>query len=225
VISDPRPPRSHRRRSRPRSRPWRSLFLAIFLLAATCAALLGVATVGRIYPLETLIVSVIILFALLGVALYVGELVVIGWVMDLLLWLSMLGLHAKEKPLDYEQVGEMIVVKLSDNIVSVRQCRSVEKQLQRLTAEGYCDFILDFSGIGKISLRFRRVMLRLSRMARRQAARLGKPYRRLPLPRGDAFLVFDDSRSAVEEMGGHEGHGWVVLSAVPAGLRAVSEGG
>jgi hypothetical protein len=189
------------------------------------AVLLSVAKVGSIYPLETLIVMAIIAFALVGVVLYIGELAIIGWIMDLLLWISMLGMHAKEAPLDYEQVGEVILVKLSDNIVSVRQCRSVQKQLKRLIDERHCDFILDFSGIGKISSRFRGVMVRLSRAARRQAGRLGKPYRPLALPRGDAFRVFDDSPIAVEEMGRHEGHGWVVLCGVPAGLRAVSEGG
>ena len=224
MTSNQRPQRRRSRRPPPR-RLWQFSLSALLTLTTVCAVLLSVAKVGSIYPLETLIVMAIVAFALLGVVLFVGELVIIGWIMDLLLWISMLGLHAKEAPLDYEQVGEMIVVKLSDNIVSVRQCRSVQKQLERLIDERHCDLILDFSGIGKISSRFRGVMIRLSRAARRQAGRLGKPYRPLALPRGDAFRVFDDSPSAVEEMGRHEGHGWVVLCCVPAGLRAVSEGG
>jgi hypothetical protein len=178
---------------------------------------------GKSYPLETLIVSAIVAFALLGVALFVGELVIIGWIMDFFLWLTMLGLPVKGAPLEYEQVGEMVVVKLSDNIVSARQCRSVEKQLNRLVDDRHCDFILDFSGIGKLSSRFRRVMTRLSRAARRESARLGRPHRAVELAPGELFRVFDDRQSAVEEMARHDGHGWVVLCSVPAGIRAVSD--
>jgi hypothetical protein len=207
------------RRSPSGRRPWQFSLFALFVATTFCAVLLSV---GKTYPLETLIVLAIIAFALLGVALFVGELVIIGWIMDLFSWMSMLGLHAKEAPLEYQQVGEMIVVKLSDNIVSVRQCRSVQKQLQRLVDERHCDFILDFSCIGKISSRFHGVMTGLSRAARREAGRQARPYRPVALPPGELFRIFDDRQSAVEEMAGHDGHGWVVLCCVPAGIRAVS---
>ena len=37
------------------------------------------------------------------------------------------------------------------------------------------------------------------------------------------FRVFADREAAIEEMGKHDGHGWVVLCSVTPGTRAVPE--
>jgi hypothetical protein len=208
-------------RGRPRRSRWRRWLLRLLALGVLAAIAAVLYNVWEEYPLESLVIAAIFLLAAIGVALYVGELVVLGWVVDLLIWLAAPTLHRKETPLECQRVGEIVIVKLGD-IVTVWQCESVRKQLQRLIDEQHCDLILDFSGIGRISSHFRGVMLRLARAARREAGKLGKPYRPVALPPGEVFRVFDDRASALEAMGIHAGHGWVVLCSVPAGIRAVS---
>lgn len=131
--------------------------------------------------------------------------------------------RAKPIPLEYEAVGEIVVVELHDNVGTAGQCQSVERQLKRLIDEQYCDFILDFSHAGNISRSFRGVMVRTMKAAHRKAEGLGKPHFPVALPCGAVFRVFDDRQRAVEEMSQHGGHGWVVLCGVPVGIRAVSE--
>jgi hypothetical protein len=195
--------------------------LVLFLFTLTISvALLGV---SRRFPLETLIVAAVFAVSGLAVVLYMGELVVIGWVVDFLSEIGMPKIHATPVPLEYEQVGEFIVVTLRDNIAGVFQCQSVQKQLKHLIDEHHCDFVLDFMYAGRISKSFREVMVHVAKAARKEAEKLGKPYRPVTLPRGPAFRVFDDRKRAIEEMSQHDGHGWVVLCAVPVGIRAVSD--
>ena len=132
-------------------------------------------------------------------------------------------IRATPIPLEYEQIGEIIVVTLRDNIITLGQCQTVQKQLGRLVDEHHCDFVLDFLYAEKISKSFRGVMVRFVKAARREAEKLGKPYRPVALPRGAVFKVFADRRRAIEEMSKHDGHGWVVLCCVPVGIRAVSD--
>ena len=164
-----------------------------------------------------------VVITLISIAAYVGELVIVGWIMDFLTWLTTPVFHREQQPLESEEVGEMIVVELSDNVVTARQCQSVQKELRGLIGEHRCDFIIDFSRVGRVSIRFREVMFDLARAARREAGRLGKPFRPVAVPPGDVFRVFADRESAVAEMSRHDGHGWVVLCSVPAGIRAVPE--
>jgi hypothetical protein len=103
------------------------------------------------------------------------------------------------------------------------QCQAVQKQLAGLIDQHHCDFVLDFLNAEKISKSFREVMFQLTKAARKEAERLGKPYRPVALPRGVLFRVFEDRQRAVEEMARHDGHGWVVLCCVPIGIRAVSD--
>jgi hypothetical protein len=174
------------------------------------------------FPLETLIVLGV--FAVCGVALVLcaGELVVVGWIVDFLAEIRMPGIQAKPIPLEYQRVGEIIVVKLRDNIITLQQCQSVQKQLKRLIGEHHCNFVLDFSSAEKISKRFRGVMVYIMKAARREAGKRGTPYRVTALPRGSVFQVFDNSQRAVEEMSQHDEQGWVVLCSVPVGIRAFS---
>ncbi len=195
----------------------------LFTLAILCTALLSALSIFRRFPLETLIFGTVFAIAVAGVVLYIAELYLIGWIVDFLADLGMPKFKAKAAPLDWEQVGEIIIVNLRDNIANAAQCKTVEKQLRRLIEEHHCDFVLDFTNAGRISIDFREVMLNVKKAARREAESLGKPDRPLDLPRGSVFRVFDDSQLAVDEMSRHDGHGWVVLSAVPVGIRAVSE--
>ena len=194
---------------------------ALVLLALAIRAALAGAF--RSYPLETLIGVTAVTVTAICIALYMGELVVLGWVVDLLSEIGMPKSRAKPIPLEYEQVGEIIVVTLRDNVVTLRQCQMVQKQLQRLIDDHHCDFVLDFFYAEKISISFRGVMVRLVKAARREAEKLGKPYRAVALPPGAVFKVFADRQSAVAEMFRHDGHGWVVLCRVPVGVRAVSD--
>ena len=194
----------------------------LLLVLAIGAALVGV---SRRFPLETLIMATIIAIAVIGVILYIWELTIIGWIVDFLSELGMPKFRARQIPLECEEVGEIIVVKLHNNIATAGHCQSVEKQLQRLIDEHHCDFVIDFLNAGNVSRSFRGVMVRLMKAARKEAERLGKPYFPVTLPRGEVFRVFDDSRHAVEEMSKHVGHGWVVLCSVPVGIRAVSDWG
>jgi hypothetical protein len=192
----------------------------LFVLATICAVLISVSSS---FPLETLIIAAVLTLAGIGVILYFWELVILGWVVDFLSEIGGPRIHARPVPLECEQVGEIIVVKLRDNIATVWQCQSVQKQLKRLIDEHHCDFVLDFFHSGNISTSFRAVMVHIMKAARREAERLGRPYRPVALPRGEVFRVFDDRQRAVKEMSKHDGHGWVVLCSVPAGIRAVSE--
>ncbi len=185
--------------------------------------LLSVYNIYKRFPLETLIIAAMIAIAVIGVILYVGQLVMIGWIVDFLSGIGVPKFRAKPVPLEYDRAGEIIVVRLRDNVATAAQCLSVERQLKRLIEEQHCDFILDFLAAGNVSRSFRGVMLRSMKAARREAERLGKPYRPLDLPRGDLFAVFADRQRAVEAMSLHGGHGWIVLCCVPVGIRAVSE--
>jgi hypothetical protein len=192
----------------------------LFLLAlAICVAL---PNVFRRFPLETLIVAAVFAVCGISIVLYMGELVVIGWVVDFLSDVYLPKARARPAPLEYERVGEIIVVNLRDNIITLQQCQSVQKQLKRLIDEHHCDFILDFLHAEKISKRFRGVMVHTMKAARREAGKRGQARRPVALPRGAVFRVFDDRRLAVEEMSKHDGHGWVVLCSVPVGIRAFS---
>ena len=107
---------------------WRFVTFVLLLLVVS-AGLLGAA---RRFPLESLIFSTIGVLAVVGVVLYVGELVVLGWIIDFLDWIAMPRMHVKPSPLEYEPCGEMIVVRLRDNVGTVLQCQSVQKQLKAL---------------------------------------------------------------------------------------------
>ena len=146
------------------------------------------------YPLEILIVVGILGVAVLAIVFYVWELVVIGWIMDFLMSIGVPKIRAVQVPLEFEQVGEIVVVKLCTNLASVLECESVQRQLQHLIDERHCDFILDFLQAGKISRRFRGVMIHVMKAARREAVKLGKPYRPVALPRGELFRVFSDRK-------------------------------
>ncbi len=221
----PRHPQYGRRGRRPPPgrRPWPYSLWVLLAMTTIGVALFGTFHIFRRFPLETLIFATVIAIAVAGVILYIGELYVIGWIVDFLSDLGMPKFKARAVPLDWEQVAELIVVNLRDNIANAAQCRTVEKQLKRLIDEHHCDFVLDFTYAGRISMNFRGVMLNLMKAARREAENLGKPDHPLELPRGDVFRVFDDRQHAIEEMSRHGGHGWVVLCCVPVGVRAVSE--
>jgi hypothetical protein len=176
--------------------------------------------VFRRYPLETLIVAGIVGIAALGIVLYIWELVVVGWVVDFLTAIGMPKIRITAR-LQYQQIGEIIVVTLRDDVATVLQCQAVQKQLKRMVDEHYCDFILDFCQAGSVSTSLRGVMLSLAKAARREAERLGKTYFPPELPRGEAFTIFNDRQSALATMSQHGGHGWVVLCSVPTGIRAV----
>jgi hypothetical protein len=215
-------PQDERRRVRlPPSRiPWQVGIAALFVLTPIFVVLLDVA---KRFPLETLTAVAILAFAAVCIVLYVGELVVIGWIMDAAVFLTTPRTRQKPVPIQCEQIGEILVVKLGDTIATFEQCQSVQKQLIRLIGEHHCDFILDFSSVKNISSGFRGVIVRLTRAVRAEARRLGRQYCPLAVPGGELFRVFADRHSAVKEMARHDGHGWVVLCSVPVGIRAVSE--
>ncbi len=176
----------------------------------------------NIFPLEIFIITTIIAVSGIAVYLYMGELVIIGWIVD---FLSEIGMPKTERqiPLEYEELGEVIVVTLRDNIATIGQCLSVQKQLLCLIDEQHCNFILDFSFAGKTSISLRGVLVSLRKAARKKATNLGKTYRPLPLPPGAVFRVFENREQAINEMSKHDGYGWVVLCSVPVGIRAVSD--
>jgi hypothetical protein len=198
------------------------LNIAVFsLFVLTIVAVLLNAT--RRFPFGPLITVGIFAFCGLAIVLYIGELVVIGWVVDFLSAIGMPTIQARAIPLEYECAGDILVVTLRDNIDTVLQCQAVQKQLNELIDEHHCDFVLDFSYAEKISTSFREVMKHLVKAARREAEKLGKPYRPVALSDGKVFRVFDTRERAVEAMSKHDGHGWVVLCSVPVGIRAVSD--
>jgi hypothetical protein len=209
-----------RRREPADMRPWQFSLLSLLAFVTVVAVLLGVA---KTFPFESFLFLAILAGATLAVLLYVGQLTIVAWITDLSDWLATAGIHGRQPPLDYEEAGAIVVVKLSDNLVTARQCRWAEKQLQRLIAEQRCDLVLDFSGIERISSRFRDTMIRLAAAARQEAARQGLVYRPMRLPTGHVFPIFADRPSALAAMAAYDGHGWVVLCSVPTGIRAVSE--
>ncbi len=210
-------------RGRLHRRAWQFSLGSLFALTTLCAALLSVYSLFRSYPLGTLIFATVIGIAVTGVVLYIAELYLIGWIVDFLSGIGMPKIHARTVPLDCELVGETVVITLRDNIATDGQCRAVQRQLQELIAAEHCDFVLDFSRAGNVCKSLRRVMLQLTKAARRGAEKLGKSYLPVALPRGDLFPVFEDRQRAMEAMSQHGGHGWVVLCGVPVGIRAVYE--
>ena len=199
------------------NRAWQFSLLFLFVLTTICAVLLSFFSVLRSFPLQTLIMTTLIIVTVIGLVFFIGELVLIGWVVDFLSVLGRPKSKAQPIPLEYEQVGDMIVVTLRDNICTAKQCQAVQKQLKCLVDEQHCDFVLDFFHAGRISRNFRGVMVQLMKAARREAERRST----VALHEGDAFGVFDDRQSAVQEMSRRGEHGWVVLCSVPVGTRAV----
>jgi len=211
--------RRRRRRSHFVRRLWQFTVLILFLLALGAA----IFSASRHFPIETLIVGSIFVVAGLGLVLYIAELYVIGWVVDFLDGIGVPKFHARSVPLEYEQVGEIVIVTLRENIATAGQCQSVQQELKRRVDEHQCNFVLDFSYAGRISQNFRPVMVHLLKAARREAKKQGKPESLVALPRGDLFRVFDDRELALAEMARQGGDGWVVLCSVPVGTRAVTE--
>jgi hypothetical protein len=207
------------RRSPSGRRVWQFSLLFLLVLTTIWAVLLSV---SKTFPLETFIMATVFAIAGIGIVLYIGELVVVGWIVDFLSEIGMSHFQAAPAPLECERAGEILVVTLRDNIATTRQCQAVQEQLQCLIDEHHCDFVLDFLYAGNIATSFRAVMVYLTKAARREADNLGKPYRPVALPRGESFPSFEDRQRAVEEMSRHGGHGWVVLCSVPVGIRAVS---
>ena len=193
------------------------LFLLVLMIYPTFLRLF------RRYPMETLIAVGIPALSGLAIVFYVWELVLIGWVMDFLLEIGVPKIQALATPLEHEQVGEITIVTLHDNIATVLQCQFVQKQLAHLIDEHRCNFILDFARAWRISRYFREVMMHLTKAARQEAVKLGKSYRPVAVTHGAVFRVFADRERAINEMSRHDGHGWVVLCSVPAGVRAVSD--
>ncbi len=194
--------------------------LSLFVLMTVCTVVLKF---YKGFPLQTLIVLGIVAGSLLAVMLYVSELVVLGWLLDFPTWLAERALPAAHVPLEFERTGEITVVKLSENIASARECRSVQEQLDRLIAEGQCDLVVDFGGVKKLASGFREVLVHVTGSARRAAEKRGQSCRGPDLPPGETFHVFAGREEAIAEMARYEGHGWVVLCAVPVGIRAVSD--
>ena len=207
---------------------YRRTFLQVLLgisVLSLVALTIGVALLSgfKSYPLETLIIVAVLAVCAIAVVLYLGELSIACWIVDFLSEIGMPKIQEKPVPLEYEQVGEIIVVNLHNNVSTVGQCLSVQKQLQCLIDEHHCNFVLDFLYAEKTSKSFRGVLVNLMKVARKEAEELGKPYRPVALPRGAVFKVFNDREHAVEEMSKYDGHGWVVLCSVPVGIRAVSD--
>jgi hypothetical protein len=214
-------PQDGRRGSRlPSGRRWALRLLSLLTLITVCEALV---IVTRRFPFEALLAAVVLAVFFACMVLYIGELIVLGWIVDFLSELGMPKIQARPIPLQYERIGQIVVVTLRDNVSTVLQCQLVQQQLTGLIAEHHCDFVLDFSCVGRVSKSFRGVMIHFIKAARKEAGRLGKPYRSIAEPHGKLFTVFGDRQCAIEEMSQHDGHGWVVLCSVPAGVRAVSE--
>jgi len=83
-------------------------------------------SVFRSFPLETLIFVAVFVVSGIAIFLYIGELFIVGWVVDFLSEIGMPKIQARSIPLDYEQVGEIIVITLRDNIATIRDCLSVQ---------------------------------------------------------------------------------------------------
>ena len=122
------------------------------------------------YPLEALIILAVFVVCGIAIVLYIGQLVIIGWVVDFLSEIGVPKIQALPGDLEYEQVGEIIVVTLRDNIATIGLCLAVQKQLKRLIDAQHCDFVLDFSCADSISMSFREVMVRFLKAARAGSA-------------------------------------------------------
>ena len=173
-------------------------------------------------PLDSLLVAAILIGSAIAVILYIGELVVLGWIVD---FIDRIGMPKPRGPvpLEFEQFGQTTVVAVPEIVATVRDCRSMQEQLKGLIDAHHCDFVFDFSRAEKLSRHFRQVLLYAAKAARKEAWNLGIPARPLPLPVGAKFKVFEDRQQAMETMAKHDGHGWVVLCGVPFGLRALSK--
>ena len=121
--------------------------------------------------------------------------------------------------LNAEQVGEIIVVKLPNEILTAEQRHSVQEQFQRLIDDHRCDFILDFANVSRISAWFIGAIIGLEKQAHAEAKSLGKYCCPFVRPIGEGFNVFDDRDTALKEMARHDEHGWVVLCSVPPHIR------
>jgi hypothetical protein len=174
------------------------------------------------HPFDSLLVAAILIGSAILVILYVGELLVLGWIVD---FIDQIGMPKPRGPvpLEFEQFGQTIVVAVPEIVATVRDCRSMQEQLKGLIDAHHCDFVFDFSRAEKLSRHFRQVLLYATKAARKKAWNLGVPARPFPLPFGAKFKVFEDRQRALETMAKHEGHGWVVLCGVPFGLRALSK--
>jgi hypothetical protein len=210
---------SRGRLRRTERRPWQYSLAALFVLTTVCAVALKAAIA---LPFEGLIIAGIVALCLLAVTMYVGVLVVIGWAIDIPIWLAERAMPPAYVPLEIEHVGEITVVTLSDNIASARECRSVRQQLDRLIAEHHCDLLIDFSSIKKLNSGFREVLIIVTKAARKEAEKQGLPYREFELPAGEIFPIYENRERALAEMTRHKGRGRVVLCAVPVSIRAVS---
>ena len=138
-------------------------------VALIVLAIVGVAVLkaAERFPLGTPIFGTIFALSAVAVVLFLGELVVIGWIVDFLDWIASSGIRARYAPLEFDQVGEVLIVKLGNHMVSDEHCQAVQRQLDRFVGEHYCDFILDFSAVGRLSRSFRGVMTRLASGAER----------------------------------------------------------
>ena len=159
-----RHPEDRRRgRRRPSARGlWRGSLLVLAVLAI-CVLAFGS---FKHFRLETIIIAAVFAFAGISIFLYIGELVVIGWVVDVLSQIGVPKIKARPLPLVWEQVGDIVVVTLRDNIATAEQCLTVQRQLKCLIDEHHCNFVLDFSDAGNISRRFRWVMIHVTKAAR-----------------------------------------------------------
>ena len=171
--------------------------------------------VSKAFPLATLIFATVIAIAVMGIVLYIWELVLIGWVVDFLSQIGMPKFHPRSGPLECEQVGEILVVNLRDNIATAAHCKAVEKQLRRfIAAEHYCDFVLDFVPGRECLYEFSAGHDQPHKAARKEAEKRGKPFLGVDLPRGETFAVFDDRQHAWRRCRASR-PGWVVLCSVP----------
>ena len=80
-------------------RPWQYSLLALFVLTTVIAVLLSI---GVTFPLETFIVLGLVAASAVAVLLYVGELVVLGWIIDFPAWLAERAMPAAHVPLECE---------------------------------------------------------------------------------------------------------------------------
>ncbi len=191
--------------------------------------------VAKLFPIESLICAAVIAFAVAGVLLYMWNLAIMAWLVEFVSQLGVPKLREISAELEYEKVGEIIVVRLADNIATGRDGQAVEKRLKELIYQQHCcNLVLDFLNAGRISVRFRDVIISLTKATNREALKSGKPSARaggihlMSLPRppklerhGEEFRVFDDRQAAIEEISRLGGQGWVALCCVPVGTRAV----
>ena len=96
MNSGKRPQRRARdRRLRPDRRPWLLAPVALIALAIIGVAVLKAA---ERFPLGTLIFGTIFALSAVAVVLYIGELVVLGWLVDVLDWIASSGILRQVRP-------------------------------------------------------------------------------------------------------------------------------